>query len=72
MWLRVRDDGIGFSKTWRRPEGVGLSNTRSRLDRLYGERAALTMRENPGGGVVVDVYIPLRRHAAAGSAEAVA
>jgi two-component sensor histidine kinase len=72
MWLRVRDDGIGFSKTWRRPEGVGLSNTRSRLDRLYGERAALTMRENPGGGVVVDVYIPLRRHATAGSEEAVA
>ena len=72
MWLRVRDDGIGFSKTWRRPEGVGLSNTRSRLDRLYGERAALTIRENPGGGAVVDVYIPLRRHAKAGGAEAVA
>ena len=72
MWLRVRDDGIGFSKTWRRREGVGLSNTRSRLDRLYGEHAALTIRENPGGGAVVDIYIPLRRLAKAGSAAAVA
>jgi LytS/YehU family sensor histidine kinase len=72
MWLRVRDDGIGFSKTWRRREGVGLSNTRSRLDRLYGERSALTIRENPGGGGVVDVYIPLRRLEKAGSSEAVA
>lgn len=64
LWLRVRDDGAGLPKNWKRREGVGLSNTRSRLDRLYGEEAALTVRENPGGGVLVDVYIPLRRHAA--------
>ena len=42
---------------------MGLTNTRSRLERLYGEDAALTVRENPGGGVLVDVYIPLRRGA---------
>jgi signal transduction histidine kinase len=63
LWLRVRDDGAGLPKTWRRREGVGLSNTRSRLDRLYGEEAAITVRENPGGGVLVDVYVPLRRTA---------
>ena len=61
LWLRVRDDGAGLPKTWRRREGVGLTNSRSRLDRLYGEQAALTVRDNPGGGVLVDVYIPLRR-----------
>jgi two-component system LytT family sensor kinase len=63
LWLRVRDDGAGLPKTWKRREGVGLTNTRSRLDRLYGEAAALTVRENPGGGVLVDIYIPLRRRA---------
>jgi two-component system, LytTR family, sensor kinase len=61
LWLRVRDDGGGLPKNWKRREGVGLTNTRSRIDRLYGEAAALTVRENPGGGVLVDVYIPLRR-----------
>lgn len=73
LWLRVRDNGSGLPKNWKRPdfapselrrgkrEGVGLSNTRSRLDRLYGEQAAVTVRENPGGGVLVDLYLPLRR-----------
>lgn len=70
MWLRVRDNGAGLPKTWKRREGVGLTNTRSRLERLYGEEAALTVRENPGGGVLVDAYIPLRRSAA--KSEAVA
>jgi signal transduction histidine kinase len=61
LWLRVRDDGAGLPKNWQRREGVGLTNTRSRIERLYGEQAALTVRENPGGGVLVDIYIPLRR-----------
>jgi anti-sigma regulatory factor (Ser/Thr protein kinase) len=77
LWLRVRDDGARLPKKWKRTdfapaelrrgkrEGVGLSNTRSRLDRLYGEQAALTVRENPGGGVLADIYIPLRRSALA-------
>jgi signal transduction histidine kinase len=61
LWLRIRDNGIGLAKSRPRRDGVGLANTRSRLDRLYGEQAALTIRENPGGGVLVDVYLPLRR-----------
>jgi LytS/YehU family sensor histidine kinase len=65
LWLRIRDNGIGFAKGYSRRDGVGLANTRSRLDRLYGEQAALTIRENPGGGALVDVYLPLRRPALA-------
>jgi signal transduction histidine kinase len=63
MWLRIRDNGIGLATSQPRRDGVGLANTRSRLDRLYGEQAALTIRENPGGGVLVDIYLPLRRPA---------
>ena len=65
LLLRVRDDGVGFANTFRRPDGVGLANTRARLDRLYGEAAALTMREQASGGVRVEVTIPLRTPAAA-------
>ena len=68
LWLRIRDNGIGFARTQPRRDGVGLANTRSRLDRLYGEQAALTIRENPGGGVLVDIYLPLRRPAKADAA----
>src|SRR6185503_3274644 len=64
LWLRVRDDGAGLPKNWKRREGVGLTNSRSRIDRLYGEQAALTVRDNPGGGVLVDIYIPLRSSSA--------
>jgi two-component system, LytTR family, sensor kinase len=69
LWLRVRDDGAGLPKTWTRREGVGLTNTRSRIDRLYGEAAALTVRENPGGGVLVDLYIPFRSACAKASTD---
>ena len=65
LLLRVRDDGVGFANAFRRPDGVGLANTRARLDRLYGEAAALTMREQASGGVRVEVTIPLRTPAAA-------
>jgi signal transduction histidine kinase len=68
LWLRVRDNGVGFPKGVPRRDGLGLQNTRSRLDRLYGEQAALTIRENPGGGVLVDLYLPLRRAERIGAA----
>jgi signal transduction histidine kinase len=62
--IQVRDDGAGFADRWQRREGVGLSNTRSRLDRLYGDVARLTIRENGERGVAVDLFVPLRRHPA--------
>ena len=59
--LRILDDGAGFAPNRQRTDGVGLANTRSRLERLYGQHAALTIRDNAGGGVVIDIHIPLRR-----------
>jgi two-component system, LytTR family, sensor kinase len=69
LWLRILDDGAGFAPNWQRTEGVGLANTRSRLERLYGQQAALTIRDNPGGGVVIDIHIPLRRSSFAKASE---
>lgn len=59
--LRITDDGTGLPQNWQRAEGVGLANTRSRLERLYGTDGTLTILANPGGGAVVDLRIPLRR-----------
>jgi len=63
--LCVSDDGRGFVRDARGsiPEGLGLSNTRSRLEQLYGPDGKLELTDAPGGGARVTVTIP-RREAA--------
>ncbi len=59
--LVVRDDGYGVPNDELEAlnEGVGVSNTRSRLALLYGERYRFEFRVPPGGGLEVTVLIPL-------------
>jgi sensor histidine kinase YesM len=40
--------------------GIGLANTRARLERLYGARARLTVENGPAGGVVATMTLPYR------------
>jgi two-component system, LytTR family, sensor kinase len=40
--------------------GVGLTNTRERLVRLYPGRSSLQLLSNPGGGTRAEVRLPLR------------
>jgi LytS/YehU family sensor histidine kinase len=54
--LEVRDDGVGVAEA--APEGVGLGNTRRRLDELYGARHQMRVSPAPGGGTVVRLSIP--------------
>jgi two-component system LytT family sensor kinase len=59
--LQVRDNGPGLPATTaaRRPSGgVGLSNTRARLDRLYGSAHRFELANDPQGGTVVTLEIP--------------
>lgn len=55
--LEVSDSGYGFREGWE--EGVGLSNTRSRLAQLYGDSAELAVlpREH---GATVRITLPRR------------
>jgi LytS/YehU family sensor histidine kinase len=62
--LSVTDDGSGLDSTNDFPvEGIGLGNTRRRLAALYGDRASLTLAPAPGGGLRVDLLVPLQRPA---------
>ena len=53
----VVDNGRGIASVGAR-EGVGTSNTRARLQHLYGERFSLDLTANPGGGARVSLAIP--------------
>lgn len=59
LCLRVRDDGPGLAAgAARNGLGVGLANTRARLDRLYGPHAELRLRPGTPEGLVVDLSLP--------------
>jgi two-component system LytT family sensor kinase len=60
--LLVRDNGPGPKpeRDQSRGHGIGLSNTRRRLEQLYGSRQKLVMRSAEGGGTEVMVRMPWR------------
>jgi len=63
--LRVRDDGAGLPLTAGAParQGVGLSNTQSRLRHLYGERFKFELADLSGGGLEARITIPYSTNA---------
>jgi signal transduction histidine kinase len=54
--LAVRDNGPGLEDG--APAGVGVANTRARLEQLYGEFATLTLSNAAGGGVLAEIVLP--------------
>ena len=59
--LEVRDNGVGLSAARLTDfnRGVGLTNTRSRLQHLYGSSHRFEFRQPPGGGLAVLIAVPL-------------
>jgi two-component sensor histidine kinase len=59
--LIVQDDGVGLSAARLSDfnRGIGLSNTRSRLEHLYGTLHRFEFRQPPQGGLLVLIEIPL-------------
>jgi len=60
--LEVRDNGPGLaagSESSTR-QGMGLSNTRSRLEKLYGDRQRFEMKNATDGGFVVTLTFPFQ------------
>ena len=63
--IQVRDNGPGLP-AHRRSEnlsqrGLGLANTQTRLERLYGAAHLFNFSDNPTGGLVVTLEIPFHR-----------
>ena len=59
--LTIRDDGPGMATSASNGSGgVGLANTRARLEQLYGSDHRFDCRNEPGGGFAVLVSVPWR------------
>jgi signal transduction histidine kinase len=58
--IEVRDDGPGFKAD--SAEGTGLANVRQRLAAACGPEASLSLKSNPGGGVIARLHLPYRDH----------
>lgn len=61
--IRVTDDGVGaqLDSGGDLPhEGVGLGNTRARLQYLYGSHQQLRVSTAPKAGFIVDIEVPYR------------
>jgi sensor histidine kinase YesM len=62
LQLSVRDTGAGLQAEARRhhrqPGGVGLANTRARLEQLYGPSQRFELQNGPAGGLTVLIEIP--------------
>jgi signal transduction histidine kinase len=60
LHLIVSDDGPGLLSPKPGRSGIGLTNTRNRLARLYGESAQLVIEPAAGRGVRVTITLPIR------------
>jgi sensor histidine kinase YesM len=62
--MEIRDDGLGLTRgNGHVPsEGVGLRNTRARLQQLYNDDHRLIVEDAIGGGCRVSIRIPFRRY----------
>ena len=56
--LEVRDNGDGLNAGPRQREGVGVANTRARLQELYGSAQSMELINDPEGGVLARVTLP--------------
>jgi LytS/YehU family sensor histidine kinase len=71
LWMEVRDNGGGLhgGTLKKLRTGVGLSNTRARLECLYANQHRLEFTDRHGG-LAVRVEIPFERHQATSSSSA--
>ena len=63
LHVRVRDNGPGLPRGWslERHMGIGLGNTRARLEQLYGKADyTLDVAPDEGRRTSVDITFPFR------------
>ena len=60
LFLRIADNGAGFASNQIVREGVGLANTRTRLEQMYGIGQRLEIFSSPASGTTVEITLPFR------------
>lgn len=60
LQLSVSDNGEGMIDQAIPTNGIGLRNTRARLEKLYGPDQDFRLETNRGGGVHISIIIPFR------------
>ncbi len=60
--IQISDDGPGLTGTAIR-EGIGLANTRARLEQIYSGAHRFELQNGPDGGVLVRLEIPFEETA---------
>ena len=63
LQLSVADNGAGMQKPTGKPSGIGLANTKARIEELYGDSAHLILNSKSGEGFSVQIEIPFRSQA---------
>ena len=58
VFVTVADDGVGLGGAASLGTGIGLANSRERLQLLYGDRAALSLEPNFPAGVAATLALP--------------
>jgi len=60
LMLQLADNGPGLGSGTKRQKscGVGLKNTRERLQQIYGDKQAFTLAPNDPTGLVITINIP--------------
>jgi two-component system LytT family sensor kinase len=58
--LGVRDDGPGMASGANSKKGVGISSTRTRLERLYGASHRFELQNGAQGGFIATVALPFQ------------
>ena len=70
LHLTVTDSGLGLPSAPEMLSGIGLANTRARLEKLYGFNQRLDLTNSPDGGLQVDITIPYQETCPDSPAEA--
>jgi LytS/YehU family sensor histidine kinase len=70
--LQVSDDGAGLPAGWQwdARAGVGLTNTKQRLEQLYPAAHQLTVSNAESGGVKVEIILPFHTNGATSEEDA--
>ncbi len=55
--IEITDTGPGVAKNAERPQGIGIANTRARLQGLYGDRQSLELEQREAG-TIVELRLP--------------